>query len=84
VIHVRDGAPEAVQQVKLTPLKSGAMGADLELTVVTRMDDALAVIATGSKPMTPVVSGDPAEIMPWAMTGAVWVDADGDGKSLGR
>jgi hypothetical protein len=84
VIHVRDGAPEAVQPVKLAPLKSGAMGADLSLTVVARLDDALAVLATGSKPMTPVVSGDPAEITPWAMTGAVWIDGDGDGKSLGR
>jgi hypothetical protein len=24
------------------------------------------------------------EMLPWAMTGAIWVDANGDGKSLGR
>jgi hypothetical protein len=84
VIHVRDGAVEATHPVKLTSLKSGAMGADLGFTVVVRGDDAIAVLATGSKPMSPVISGDPAEITPWAMTGAVWIDADGDGKSLGR
>jgi hypothetical protein len=84
VIHVRDGAAEAVQPVKLVPLKTGALGADATFTVVTRLDDALAVVASGSKPMTPVLSGDPTEITPWAMTGAIWVDADGDGKSLGR
>ena len=84
VIHVRDGAPEATQPVKLTALRSGAMGADLSFSVAVRGDDAIAVLATGSKPMTPVISGDAAELLPWAMTGAVWIDADGDGKSLGR
>ena len=34
--------------------------------------------------MRPMFSGDDKEIAPWAMTGAVWIDADGDGKSLGR
>jgi hypothetical protein len=34
--------------------------------------------------MTPVLSGDAKEIAPYALTGAIWVDADGDGKSLGR
>ncbi len=84
VLHVRDGAPESTQRVKLSLLKSGAMGADLTFTVVARSDDALAVLATGSKTMAPVVTGEPAEITAWAMTGAVWVDADGDGKALGR
>jgi hypothetical protein len=84
LVHVRDGAPEAAQAVKLRPLESGAMAADVTFTVVTRVDDALAVVATGSKPMTPVISGDRAEITPWAMTGAIWIDADGDGRSLGR
>ncbi len=60
------------------------MGADLTFTVVARSDDAIAVVASGSRPMSPVLSGDAAEIAPWAMTGAIWIDADGDGKSLGR
>jgi hypothetical protein len=34
--------------------------------------------------MTPVLAGEAKEISPFAMTGAIWVDADGDGKSLGR
>jgi hypothetical protein len=34
--------------------------------------------------MRPVLSGDDADITPWSMTGAIWVDADGDGRSLGR
>jgi hypothetical protein len=31
-----------------------------------------------------VLAGDDKEITPWAMTGAIWIDADGDGKALGR
>jgi hypothetical protein len=84
VLHVRDGMVEPPQAVRLSPLGSGAVGADLSLTVVARLDDALAVVASGSKPMSPILSGEPAEIAPWAMTGAIWIDADGDGKSLGR
>jgi hypothetical protein len=34
--------------------------------------------------MSPVLSGDVVEITPWAMTGAIWIDADRDGKSLGQ
>lgn len=84
ILHVRDGAAEMSQAVRLRPLASGALAADVTFTVVARLDDAIAVVATGSRPMSPVLSGDPAEITPWAMTGAIWIDADGDGKSLGR
>jgi hypothetical protein len=31
--------------------------------------------------MTPVLDAD---VTPWAMTGVIWIDADGDGHSLGR
>jgi hypothetical protein len=34
--------------------------------------------------MRPVLSGDDAEISPWAMSGPIWIDTDGDGKALGR
>ena len=60
--------------------------ADVELVLRFDADDAFFVVASGSKPMVPVLGGDsktgdaPA---PWAMTGAIWVDADGDGKALG-
>jgi hypothetical protein len=84
VLHVRDGVPEATQAARTSALKSGAVGADLTFTVVARSDDAIAVVASGSRPMSPVLSGDAMEITPWAMTGAIWIDADGDGKSLGQ
>jgi len=47
-------------------------------------DDAFVVLASGATPMTPVLSGDTHEIAPHALTGAIWIDADGDGKSLSR
>jgi hypothetical protein len=63
---------------------AGALAADAAFTVRVTSDDALVVIASGKRPMTPVLAGDEGEIQPWAMTGAIWIDADGDGKSLGR
>ena len=77
-----EDAPSA--SVKLVDTKSGSRAADLELKITTSSDDAIYVVASGSKPMSPVLAGDPAELAPWAMTGAIWIDADGDGKSLGR
>jgi hypothetical protein len=74
----------AARPVKLAPTPGGAMAADAYFSVVLQKDDALYVVATGTKPMTPVLAGDPKEIAPWAMSGAMWIDADGDGKSLNR
>jgi hypothetical protein len=70
--------------VTLKPLPSGAMGADVTRTMAVRGDAVFLVSAEGSKPLTPVLGGDPSEILPFAMTGAIWIDGDGDGKSLGR
>ena len=70
--------------VKLAPTKSGARAADAVFVVHTDADDAIFVEASGKRPMTPVLAGDAKEIAPWAMTGAIWIDADGDGRSLGR
>jgi hypothetical protein len=87
VMRARDGAAGAAgasKTVKLAPTKSGARAADVVLTVRVDADDALFVVASGKKPMTPVLAGDPKEVAPWAMTGALWIDADGDGRSLGR
>jgi hypothetical protein len=84
VLHVRTGEKEVSRPVTLAPTSAGAMAADVSIPAAVRADDALYVVATGKKPMTPVLAGDPKEITPWAMTGAVWVDADGDGKSLAR
>jgi hypothetical protein len=66
------------------PLSAGAVGADVAPRVHVDGDDALVVIVSGATPMTPVLGGDPKEIQPWAMTGAIWIDADGDGQALGR
>ncbi len=80
-----------------TPLASGAIGADTSFLLALAADDAFVIVASGKKPMTPVLGAAPpsgpdaaardadaAATMPWAMTGAIWVDADGDGKALGR
>jgi hypothetical protein len=53
-------------------------------------DDAFVVIATGTRPLSPVIPADARDVdavravRPWAMTGAIWVDADGDGQALSR
>ncbi len=42
-------------------------------------------VVVGHRPLEPVLSGtEPDEIAPFAMTSPIWVDVDGDGKSLGR
>jgi hypothetical protein len=84
IVRARDGASEPAKAVSLTPLKSGARGADVRFVLHADADDALFVVASGQKPMTPILAGDPKEILPWAMTGAIWIDADGDGAALGR
>ena len=68
----------------------GAVGADVAFTLQASKDDAFIVVASGRRPMTPVLGAagthdeDAAAILPWAMTGAIWIDADGNGESLGR
>lgn len=76
--------PDDPKRVPLSPLASGAQGADVTFVLQFERDDALFVIASGSRPLSPVLGGDDAEILPWAMSGAIWVDADGDGRALGR
>jgi hypothetical protein len=53
-------------------------------TLFIEADTFVVAVAQGNKPLEPVLSGDPAEILPYAMTAPLWVDADGDGKTLGR
>jgi hypothetical protein len=81
--------PALTQRVTERPNAAGALAADATFTVRVAGDDAIVVVASGKRPMTPVLGAgaegaDQAEIQPWAMTGAVWVDGDGDGKALGR
>jgi hypothetical protein len=64
---------------------SGAIAAHATFMLNVSADDALVVIAEGSRPLIPVLGpGSDSAILPWAMTGAIWIDADGDGRSLGR
>jgi hypothetical protein len=93
-----------VKPIALQALPSGAHGADATFTLQVRparpasrpiqttpatWRDAFVVVASGKKPMTPVLAGD-VEIDPWAMSGATWLDGlDGkaasgtDGKAAG-
>lgn len=64
--------------------ENGAMVAEASFTIRAASDDAFIVIASGKRPMRPMMTGDDQEIAPWAMTSPIWLDADGDGKSLGR
>ena len=84
----RLGAAEGKGQVEeravvLAP-RAGAREAEVRFSLRVTKDDAFVVAASGSRPLSPVLDGDPKEILPYAVTGAVWIDADGDGRSLGR
>ncbi|KYF72750.1 hypothetical protein BE15_41935 [Sorangium cellulosum] len=47
-------------------------------------DTFIVAIVRGRRPLDPVLAGEPHEILPFAMTAPLWIDADGDGRSLGR
>jgi hypothetical protein len=75
-----------VPALVLAPTKSpsGAMEAEATFLVKAASDDAFVVIVSGTRPMRPMFAGEDREIAPWAMSGAVWIDANGDGKALAR
>jgi hypothetical protein len=82
---VRVAKNEPVEkEVTMHATPSGAMEATASFTLKVDKDDAVFIIASGEKPLSPVLPGDAAEIRPWAITGAIWLDADGDGRALGR
>ncbi len=58
--------------------------ADVVVNLHASTDDAFYVAVSGTQPLRPVLAGDAQETAPFAATGAVWIDADGDGSSLGR
>ena len=66
------------------PNAAGALVAHLTFDLAVDRDDAILVRVTGDKPLAPVVGGDPDEMHPYAISGAIWLDADGDAHSLGR
>jgi hypothetical protein len=72
------------KRIKLSPVASGAQATDLTFALQLDADNALMVVATGSKPLSPVLAGGAPEILPWAMAGPIWVDADENGRALGR
>jgi hypothetical protein len=83
-VQLASGARESRAVVE-KPLAGGALAAHAVFTMKVTGDDALVVVAEGSRALVPVLGAESdAEILPWAMTGAIWVDADGDGRSLGR
>lgn len=71
------------KKITLKP-KGNVLAASSDFSIHVTADDALSVYASGDKPMTPVLSGDVKEISPYAMSAAIWIDADGDGRALGR
>jgi hypothetical protein len=82
-------APDAAlrQRIAEKPNAAGALAADASFTLRFSADDAFVVVASGTRPMSPVLGPAPgadAENTPWAMSGAIWIDADRDGKALGR
>jgi hypothetical protein len=89
---LRASAPEgsgplSTRAITEKPTAAGGLAADATFTVVAPADDAFVVVASGKKTMAPVLgalAGSESEITPWAMTGAIWIDADGDGKALAR
>lgn len=64
--------------------ENGAIVREATHRFTTKEDDAFIVMVSGSSPMKPVLSGDADDTRPSAVTGAIWVDVDGDGRSLGR
>jgi hypothetical protein len=61
-----------------TPPKGGGLRA------IVYQDTFVVVEVRGQQPLEPVLTGDAAGILPFAMTAPLWIDADGDGKALGR
>lgn len=72
---------EIKRRLALAPTRTGSIAADVVVTLPAKVDDAVVVIVQGPRPLHPVLAGD---VLPFAMTGALWIDADGDKKSLGR
>lgn len=83
---VGNGKVAGASAVTLAPSKSaaGALEADVTFKVKVTADDAFVVIVSGTRPMRPMFAGEDRELAPWAMSGAIWIDANGDGKALAR
>jgi hypothetical protein len=72
------GAP--VDAKKITEKAAGSvLRATTSFDVRASADDAFVVVARGTRPLSPVLAGDASDdaLKPWAMTGAIWIDASG-------
>lgn len=81
--RVRDETPAPIT-LSAPKTENGAIVREATHRFTTKEDDAFVVVVTGSSAMRPVLAGDADETRPSAVTGPIWIDADGDGKSLGR
>lgn len=75
---------EVVGPRSVTLAGARSRAAEVRFKVTVDRDAALVAVARGRRPLSPVLLGDLEEIRPFAMTGAVWIDAGGDGVALGR
>ena len=71
-------------EILLLRPSNGAVSRPKVLHALVSNDTFVLAEVHGQKPLEPVLTGDPAEILPFAMTAPLWIDADGDGLSLGR
>jgi hypothetical protein len=71
-------------EVRLVRPSKGAATRPKGLQALVSDDTFVIAEVHGQKPLEPVLTGDTAEILPFAMTAPLWIDADGDGLSLGR
>ncbi|MBK6459972.1 MAG: CehA/McbA family metallohydrolase [Myxococcales bacterium] len=62
---------------------AGRCRGDVTLRLRVEADDAVAVFATGERELREVMDGEGPELRPFAMTSAVFLDADGDDRALG-
>src|SRR6185369_5262237 len=83
-IRLARGTAPAPAILSMKKVASGALEGDAPFTLRLKEDDAFVVMVSGTKPMRPLLSGEDADIAPWAMTAPIWIDVDGDGKALGR
>lgn len=81
--RVRDETPVPIA-LSAPKTENGAIVREGAHRFTTKEDDAFVVVVNGSSPMKPVLAGDADETRPSAVTGPIWIDADGDGKAMGR
>ena len=71
-------------EILLSRPSNGAAARPKGLHALVANDTFVIAEVHGQKPLEPVLSGDAVGILPFAMTAPLWIDADGDGLSLGR